>query len=296
VDDDGEGDRLSMPRIRKVLVIAVAVVLLAGGVAVGVDVGAAVRAEYQLSRAIAESPRVTVDPEVTIAGFPFTSQSSAGEFAGATIAAPGVELPGCDPARGVCRGELGATLGPFEVADGHGSGPSDVLHTSSLSTYTRLDAVTLARYLRIVDLTVSTPGPDGKAGSGGPQDGIVSRETGVVFTGTVALPPTDGLDPADPPSASAYDGPKVRVSVSVDLSVVDGALDIRATDFYTGPERHVDADIPAAWREAVLDRFSVTLPRLPMAWDLTARRAESFGGDIQLVGESGPTAVRPDRF
>lgn len=285
-----------MPRIRKVLVIGVVAALAATGVAVGVDVAAAVRGEHQLSRAIAQSPRVTVDPEVTIAGFPFTSQSSAGHFAGATIAARGVELPGCEPARGVCRGELGAALGPFDVADGSGFAASDVLHTSSISAYTRLDAVTLARYLRIVDLTVSTPGPDGRAGAGGPQDGIVTRESGVVFTGTVALPPHDGLDPADPPSASAYDGPKVRVSVSVDLSVVDGALDIRATGFYTGPERHVDADVPSELRTAVLDRFSMTLPRLPMAWDVEARRAESFGGDVQLVGDSGPRSVRPDRF
>lgn len=285
-----------MPRIRKVLVIGVVAALAAAGVAVGVDVGAAVHGEHQLSRAIAQSPRVTFDPEVTIAGFPFTAQSSAGHFAGATIAARGVGLPGCESARGVCRGELGAALGPFDVADGSGFSASDVLHTSSISAYTRLDAVTLARYLRIVDLTVSTPGPDGKAGAGGPQDGTVSRTGGVVFTGTVALPPGDGLDPADPPSASAYAGAKVRVSVSVDLAVVHGALDIRATGFYTGPERHVDAEIAPDLRTAVLDRFSMTLPRLPMAWDVPAERAESFGGDVQLVGDSGPAAVRPDRF
>ncbi|UPG67525.1 DUF2993 domain-containing protein [Gordonia hongkongensis] len=285
-----------MPRIRKVLVIGVVAALAAAGVALGVDVGAAIRGEHQFSRALAQSPRVTFDPEVTIAGFPFTSQSSAGHFDGATIAARGVELPGCPPARGVCRGELGASLGPFDVADGSGFSASDVLHTGSISAYTRLDAVTLARYLRIVDLTVSTPGPDDTAGAGGPQDGIVSRESGVVLTGTVALPPGDGLDPADPPSASSYDGPKVRVSVSVDLSVVDGALDIRATGFYTGPERHVDAEVPAEFRAAVLDRFSLTLPRLPMAWDVEPDRAESFGGDVQLVGDSGPASVRLDRF
>jgi len=278
------------------MVVTVVTVLVAAGVAFLVDVGSAIRGEHQLSRAIAESPRVPFDPEVTLAGFPYLPQSAAGRFDGATIAARGVELPGCDPALGICRAELGATLGPFHVSGSGGFDGSDVLHTSSISAYTRLDALTLARYLRMIDLTVSSPGPDGKAGAGGPQDGVVRRSEGVVWTGTVTLPPRDGIDPADPPSASAHTGPKVRVSVAVDLSVVDGALRIRATDFYTGPERHVDAEIPASMRAAVLDRFSTTLPRLPMAWGLTAQRAESFGGDVQLLADKGAAAVRPDQF
>ena len=51
-----------MPRIRKVLVIGVVAALAAAGVALGVDVGAAVRGEHQFSRALAQSPRVTFDP------------------------------------------------------------------------------------------------------------------------------------------------------------------------------------------------------------------------------------------
>ncbi|ETA05986.1 hypothetical protein BJF87_10005 [Gordonia sp. CNJ-863] len=285
-----------MPGMRKILVVAVTVAVVAAAAALLVDVGAAIRGEHRLSRALAESPRVPFDPEVTLAGFPFLTQAANGEYSGATIAARGVELPGCEPVRGVCRGELGAVLGRFRGPGRGDFSASDVLHTDSISAYTRLDAVTLARYLHITDLTVSTPGPDGKAGSGGPQDGVVSRSEGVVFTGTVALPPDDGLDADDPPSASAYTGPKVRVSVAVDLSVTNGALQIRATDFYTGPERHVDADVGEDMRAAVLDRFSMVLPRLPMAWGLVAQRAESFGGDVQLVSESGVTDVRPDRF
>ncbi|GAC53910.1 LmeA family phospholipid-binding protein [Gordonia amicalis] len=285
-----------MPGIRKVLVIAVTVAVVAAGSVLLVDVGAAIRSEHRLARALAESPRVPFDPEVTLAGFPFLTQASKGDYSGATIAARGVELPGCEPARGICRGELGATLGRFQGPERGDFTGSDVLHTSSISAYTRLDAVTLARYLRITDLTVSTPAPDGKAGGGGPQDGVVSRSEGVVFTGTVALPPDAGLAADDPPSASSFTGPKVRVSVAVDLSVSDGALEIRATDFYTGPERHVDADVPEQMRAAVLDRFSMVLPPLPMAWGLVAQRAESFGGDVQLVADSGPAGLRPGRF
>ncbi|SDU82011.1 DUF2993 domain-containing protein [Gordonia westfalica] len=285
-----------MPGMRKILVVVVTVAVLAAAAVLLVDVGAAIRSEHRLARALAESPRVPFDPEVTLAGFPFLTQAANGEYSGATIAARGVELPGCEPARGVCRGELGATLGRFRGAERGDFTGSDVLHTSSISAYTRLDAVTLARYLRITDLTVSTPAPDGRAGGGGPQDGVVSRSEGVVFTGTVALPPRDGLDADDPPSASSFTGPKVRVSVAVDLSVTGGALEIRATDFYTGPERHVDADVPEDMRAAVLDRFSMVLPRLPMAWGLEAQRAESFGGDVQLVGETGAADLRPDRF
>ncbi|MEO9327916.1 LmeA family phospholipid-binding protein [Gordonia aurantiaca] len=289
-------DLVSKPGVRKVLVISVVVVVLAAAAALLADVGVAIRSEHRLSRAIAESPRVPFDPEVTLTGFPFLTQSSDGRYSGATIAAKGVETPGCEPERGTCRAELGATLGLFDGPPGGRFSGSDVLHTSSISAYTRLDAVTLARYLRITDLTLSTPAPEGKAGGGGPQDGVVSRSEGVVLTGTVALPPSDGLDPRDPPSASDYDGPKVRVSVSVDLAVENGALRIRATDFYTGPERHVDADVPEDMRTAVLDRFSMVLPRLPMAWGLTPQRAESFGGDVQLVASRGPADLRLDRF
>ena len=287
---------MSRPVVRKSLVVAVVVVVVAAVAALLADVATAIRSEHRLSVAIAESPRVPYDPEVTLAGFPFLTQAGDGRYSGVTIAAKGVELSGCEPQRGVCRAELGATLGSFDGPEWGRFSGSDVLHTSSITAYTRLDAVTLARFMRITDLTLSTPAPDGKAGGGGPQDGVVSRSEGVVLTGTVALPPSDGLDPRNPPSASDYDGPKVKVSVAVDLSVTDGALRIRATDFYTGPERHVAADVPAGMRAAVLERFSMTLPRLPMAWGVEPERAESFGGDIQLVGASGPAGVRPDEF
>lgn len=263
-------------------------------VATLVDFAVAARSEFQMSRAIAASPRVTIDPEVTLQGFPFLTHAAQGEFTGAIIAARDVPLPGC-AGLGGCRGELGATLGALRVQSSRFA-PDDVVDTDSVSAYTKLDAVTVARYLRITDLTVSTPAPDGKAGGGGPQDGAPSRSSGVVFTGTVALPPSAGDDPQHPPSASAFDGPKARVSVSVDLLVVDGRLVIRATDFYTGPERHADDDVPPEMRSAVLARFSLELPTIPLPWGLAPQRAESLGGDLLLRADTGRSHLRLDEF
>lgn len=290
-----QGDSRRSRRNRRGIVLAVVVVVVVAAVAALVDTGLAVRGEYQMSRAIAASPRVTFDPEVTLKGFPFTTHARAGEFDGAVIAARDVTLDGC-AGRGGCRGELGATLGAFSVGDGWRFRPGDVVHTASVSAYTKLDAIAMARYLGITDLTVSTPAPDGKAGGGGPQDGAPSRESGVVFTGTVALPPSAGDDPHNPPSASSYEGPKVKVSVAVDLAIVDGRLQVRATRYYTGPERHEDDDVPAEMRTAVLDRFSTVLPTIPLPWGLVPQRAASLGGDIRLLADTGPTDLVLDEF
>ncbi|MCH5644975.1 DUF2993 domain-containing protein [Gordonia sp. ABSL49_1] len=292
--DHGTGSDRRVPG-RRYVAIALIVIVVTGLLAVLADVGLAIRTEYQMSRAIAASPRVSFDPEVTLSGFPFLTHVRAGRFDGAVIAARDVTLPGCE-GRGGCRGELGATLGLWHIDDAWDITADDVVRTESVSAHTKLDAVTMARYLGIVDLTVSTPAPDGKVGGGGPQDGAPSRQSGVVLTGTVALPPSAGDDPDNPPSASTFDGPKVRVSVSVDLSVQDGRLAIRATDYYTGPERHVDADVPEAMRAAVLDRFTTILPLIPLPWGLTPQWAASLGGDILLHADSGPADLRLDAF
>ena len=278
--------------------MATAIALVtAAVVALGVDVGLAIRGEYQLSRSLRSSPQVTFDPEVTLSGFPYIAHASSARFAGAVITARGVDVDGCPDAR--CRAELGATLGEFSVPDGWSIGPDDPIRAASIKAYARLDSVNLGRMLGIIDLTVNTPAPSDKAGGGGPQDGLLRRTTGVLLTGTVALPDGDAAQQVHsdlPPSASAYPGPKVKVSVNVDLSVVDGRLHLQATGFYTGPEEHVDSDVPAGQRAAVLAAFTRTLPVLPLPWQISPQRAYSEGSDVLIAGTSGPREVRPDRF
>ena len=297
-------------RARRALIVGVCVVVVLLVVAFLADLGAAARGEYRLSRSLQASPQITFDPEVTLSGFPYVSHAARGEFSGATITARGVAVAGCHIRRG-CTAELGARLGTLSVPDGWSIGPSDTMHAESVDAYTRLDSVNLGRFLGILDLTVNTPAPEGKAGGGGPQDGLLHRSSGVLLTGTVALPPSDSPlpsaggettpVPADTPSASEYRGRKAKVSVSVDLSIRDGRLHLQATDFYDGPEEHesapeLDGPDNAALRAQVLQRFSTTLPPLPLPWGIPATGAHSEGSDVLLVADTGPRDLRPSGF
>ncbi|GAA1481258.1 mannan chain length control protein LmeA [Gordonia sinesedis] len=317
VDDPGRpgapGERpapLPHRTLRRTLLVTLAAILAAAAVTVVADAAAATRGEYRLSRSLVASPRISADPEVTLAGFPYLQRAASGSFSGVVVTARDVGVDGCRIAS--CRAELGATLGSTTVPDGWSIGPDDTLRTRSVNAYTRLDSVNLGRFLGILDLTVNTPAPEDKAGGGGPQDGLLRRSSGVLLTGTVALPPSSAPPesesapqgrpiPAKTPSAAAYRGRSAKVSVSVDLSVRDGRLHLQATGFYTGPEEHVTADALAGdenadLRRQVLDRFSTTLPWLPLPWDLPATGAQSEGSDVLLLAESGPRDLRPDRF
>ncbi|AZG45720.1 hypothetical protein D7316_02320 [Gordonia insulae] len=257
------------------------------------DTVIAMRTEHGFSRALRESDRVTYDPEVTISGFPFVTHARDGAFDGAVITARGVSIP-CPPP-GDCHAELGASLGAFSVPDGFRIGPSDIVHTASVDAHTRLDSVNLGRMLGILDLTVNTPAPVDRAGAGGPGDGLLTRTSGVLLTGTVPLPPFQPDNPV-PPSASTYTGPKVKVSVVVDLSVIAGRLRLTATDFYRGPEEHVDAEVADDLRSYVLSRFTATLPPLPMPWDIRPTEANSEGSDVLVKGTEGPADLIPRDF
>ncbi|UVF76838.1 LmeA family phospholipid-binding protein [Gordonia mangrovi] len=279
--------------VRRIIGAGVVCIIALGGLAVLVDTLAAMRAEHSFSRALLTSPRLTYDPEVTISGFPFTSHARAGEFGGAVITARGAAVD-CPPVGG-CHAEMGATLGSMAVPDGFEIQASDLIHTSSVAAYTRLDSVNLGRMLGILDLTVNTPAPADRPGGGGPGDGLLRRTSGVLLTGTVALAPLD-LASDVPASASAYPGPTATVSVEVDLSVVDGRLQLTATDFYRGPEDHVEPGVADDQRDYVLSRFSTALPPMPMPWDIAPTGATSEGSDVLLTGEAGPRDLRPDEF
>ncbi|MGV9712561.1 LmeA family phospholipid-binding protein [Gordonia sp. NPDC003424] len=280
-------------RTRRIAGIGIVTILVVAAIAVLTDTIVAMRSEASFSQALRASPRVIYDPEVTLGGFPFLTHAAAGEFPGAVITARGV--PVACPGPGACHAELDATLTSLSVSNGFKFESSDLLHTASASAYTRLDSVNLGRFLGIVDLTVNTPAPEGKAGAGGPGDGLLRRTRGVLLTGTVPLPPVD-TSTRFPPSASAYPGPKVKVSVVADLSVADGRLRIDATDFYRGPEEHVDADVPADLRTHVLAQFTATLPALPSPWNIAPRTAYSEGSDVVLEGRQGAADLRPDQF
>lgn len=116
-----------------------------------------------------------------------------------------------------------------------------------------------------------------------------------MISGTVPLPGSPETQDGFPPSAAAYTAPKVKVSVSADVFVVDGRIHIVATDLYDGPEEHYSADVPAEFRSAVLK----VLHGAPTPADGvggTTKHALSRGSDLIAIGDSGPTVVRPIQY
>ncbi|WP_343287284.1 LmeA family phospholipid-binding protein [Gordonia sp. SID5947] len=150
-------------RGRRILGVGIVGVVVVALVLLLTDTVAAMRTEHDFSRALVTSPRLTYEPEVTISGFPFLADARTGDFAGAVITARGVPVDCASPAG--CRAELGATLGSWSAPNGFDIESGDLLHTSSMEAYTRLDSVNLGRMLGILDLTVNTPAPEDKAGA-----------------------------------------------------------------------------------------------------------------------------------
>ena len=224
-------------RRRFVVVTVFALVTVIIAVLVTIDTLRAARSEHQLATALTTSPRVSFEPEVTLGGFPYVKYADRDEFPGLVITARGVTAPGPPDLKGVpltctttvCRAELGVRADAVHApaADRwHGGAP---ITLRGVHAYAKLDSVNLGRMLDITDLTVNTPAPKDRAGGGGPGDGLLELSKGVLLTGTVSLPPqrpSPRTNGRFGPSAQRFDGQRVKVTVTVDLSVVDGRFDL----------------------------------------------------------------------
>ena len=264
-----------------------------------VDTVAASRAEHRVAVAIAESPGVRFEPEVSLSGTPFLSRAGSGRFGSVTVSARGVRLvDGCTDAgdRGECHATLDARLTDAVLGDVWSVDGATPIATSSVTAETRIDSVNLGRLMGITDLYINTPAPEGQVGAGGPGDGLLERTVGIMLSGTVPLPGSPEFDDGLPPSASAYSHPKVKVSVSARVLIVDGRVRIEATGLYDGPEEHYAADVPKQFYSRVLERFSRTLPPVPMAWGATPERALSRGSDLVVAGRAPGGTVRPAQY
>ena len=273
----------------------------------GIDTGFAIHTERSFARALmdsrasdGESPALRYEPEVTISGFPALRSITDGHYSAIGITARAVDATGTatfpnnrqprhrrdcqtgDP----CHVDIRSRLTDVEVGGPHSLSrpfpPSSTLTVGSATASTTLDSVTVGRFLGIDDLTVNTPAPRGRAGGGGPQDGLLSRTSGVLMTGTVRTPVPDDRD--------------VKVSVTVDLSIRGGDLHLQATGFYDGPEEHSAARVATEYEQSVLDRFTATLSSLPMAWGTQATSARSSGSDLMIEGTPHPDIYSPLLF
>ncbi|WP_299574790.1 DUF2993 domain-containing protein [uncultured Williamsia sp.] len=285
------GSLRSRPRLRRVVWGLVIVVVVAVLGALGTDTAIAINAERSLARAFVEPTNgnrgLPFEPEVTISGFPAFRSVADGRYSSIGITARAVPVYAGDSCtvKDPCHADLRTRLRDVRVPAASISNPfpqgAVFMEVGSATASTTLDSVAMGRLLGIDDLTVNTPAPEGAAGGGGPQDGLLSRTSGVLLTGSVS--PGPGR-------------PDEKVSVTVDLSTVGGALRLSATGFYDGPEEHSDTTVAEADRAAVLKRFSATVPGLPMAWGATATSARSSGSDIMIEGTPHSRTWDPGLF
>ncbi|MFT3716038.1 MAG: DUF2993 domain-containing protein [Gordonia sp. (in: high G+C Gram-positive bacteria)] len=273
-------------RLRRPLAWLVIALVVAVGVAFLGDTFAASRAEHRLAQALQTSPTLTYEPEVTMSGTPFATRAHTGDFPTVHVSARGASVGGCAD-RGACHVDVDAYLHDAILGDVFTLEPQTPIRFGALKAETRIDSVNLGRLMNIVDLYINTPAPEGKVGGGGPGDGLLERTDGIMLSGTVPLPGSPAKDGQYPPSAKEYRFPKVKVSVSANVSVADGRLRIEATKLYTGPEEHFSDDVPAEFNAAVLKLFSTTLPVVPLAWNTVPTRAFSRGSDMVLAGDTG---------
>ncbi|MGO3326889.1 LmeA family phospholipid-binding protein [Gordonia sp. (in: high G+C Gram-positive bacteria)] len=276
-------------QIAAITAVVVVIVLVIGFLA---DTLAASRAEHRVAAAVEESALVDFEPEVTLGGFGFLTRASDGRFPSMAISARGVTITGCGD-RGACTATVDARLGDVTTGDVWKFDATTPIHTGAITAETRIDSVNLGRVMGITDLYINTPAPEGKAGGGGPGDGLLERTDGIMLSGTVPYPDSPEYEHGLPPSASGYTAPKVKISVSARVFVVDGLVHVEATDLYDGPEDHYSADVPPEFRAHVLKRFSSVLPPLPMAWNTVPSKALSRGSDLVVAGNSDQRIVKP---
>jgi LmeA-like phospholipid-binding len=245
-------------------------------VAVAVDFGTTVFAEYRLSRSVRAAARLNWDPSVAILGFPFIPQAMRRHYSEVEIKANDVAHPL------VGKASLEATMHSIDLT---GSSwliePDTKLPVAKLESRIIIDSSHLGRYMGVTDLLVEAPSRDINDAAGVTTESGISDSHGLVFTGT--------------PTAAAF---HKRVSVSVDLSM-SGAdrttLVFTPTEILTGPGT-AEQKVPDDKKQAVLDAFRSALPdqRLPFGVAPTSQGAR--GSDVIIEGITDGLTITLDAF
>ena len=265
--------------MRKVLIGAVVTataVAAAGVVAVGVDFGVSIYAEYRLSSAVRQGADLGSDPFVAILGFPFIPQALKDRYDELEIKASAVDHAA------VGKATLEATMHSIDLADASWLiGPAAKLPIGKLESRIIIDSVHLGRYLGITDLMVEAPQQETNDATGGTTESGISGSHGLVFTGT--------------PKSANFDK---RVSISVDLSMEGldrSTLVLTPTGVLTGPDT-ANQTVPDDKRAAVLAAFHQRVPdqRLPFGVAPTSQGAR--GSDVIIEGITVGVTVALDEF
>lgn len=271
--------------VRKVLTrfgAAIAVVVI---IAIVVDFGATIFAEYRLARSVRAAAQLSWDPSVAILGFPLFSQALGRSYREVEIKAHDVEHAH------VGKASLEATMHAIDLGESTWLiGPDARLPIGKLESRIIIDSRHLGGFMGISDLVVEAPSRDiddqGGTDRGGRDKPLttesgISDSHGLIFTGT--------------PAAAGFDK---RVSVSVDLTIggADHAtLVITPTRVLTGPGT-AEQDVPGDRVAAVLAAFKAELPdqRLPFGVAPTSQGAR--GSDVIIEGITEGVTVQLNGF
>lgn len=261
--------RTVLSRVAKTA-IAVAVVL---GGAISVDFGTCIYAEYRLSRAVRQAAGLGSDPFVAILGFPFLPQAMRAHYGMAEIKANAVDhaLVG--------QATLEVTMHSIDLTDASWLiTPSAKLPVGKLESRIIIDSLHLGRYLGISDLMVEAPPTETNNATGGTTDSGISSSHGLVFTGT--------------PRSAHFNQ---RVSVAVDLSIVDtSTLVFAPTAILTGSDT-ANQRVPADQQSAILHAFSGQLPNQKLPFGVAPTSKGARGSDVIIEGiTQGVTITLPE--
>jgi hypothetical protein len=262
--------------VRKLLIgLGATVVSITVG-AIGVDFGAAIYAEYRLSRTVRTAAALNWDPSVAILGFPFIPQAAARRYDEVEIKANDVPHPQVEKAA------LEATLHSVDLTTSswliH---PGAELPVGKLESRIIIDSAHLGRYMGIKDLLVEAPPVETNDATGGTTESGISGSEGLVFTGT--------------PDSAEFDE---RVSVAVDLSIAGAdqtTLEFTPTGILTGPGT-ADQEVPDDKLEAVLAAFRSSLPEQKLPFGIRPTAQGARGSDIIIEGITEGVTITPEGF
>ncbi len=244
--------------------------------AAAVDTGAAIYAEYHLSRHVRSAAGLPFDPWVAILGFPFIPQALRHQYSELEIKAGGVEHPV------VGNVTLESTMHRIGLSQASWlMRPDADLPVGMLESRIIIDSRHLGGFMGIKDLAVQAPQEDTDDPTGGTTESGISGSTGLIFTGT--------------PTKAGFEK---LVSVTVDLSVAgpdQTTLVFTPTAIATGANT-ADQTVPDDKRDAVLKAFTAALPGQKLPFGLRPTTEGARGSDIIIEGIAEDVTVRLNGF
>jgi hypothetical protein len=262
--------------MRKLVAVTGATVLVGALGAAAVDTGAAIYAEYHLSRHVRSAAGLPFDPWVSILGFPFIPQAMRQQYSELEIKAGGAEHPV------VGNVTLESTMHRIGLSQATWlMRPDADLSVGTLESRIIIDSRHLGRFIGVKDLAVQAPQEDTDDPTGGTTESGISGSTGLIFSGT--------------PTKAGFDK---LVSVTVDMSLAgpdETTLVFTPTGIATGPNT-ADQAVPDDKKDAVLKAFAGALPGQKLPFGLRPTAEGARGSDIIIEGIANDVTVRLTGF